>query len=142
MNSEYKEALSFVLRLISKRDYTSRAIERKLKEKFPSINSEQLISYLVSRGFLDDERIACNYALSKAEKGWGRIKIKHKLIEKGIDGSVVERVLSEIELPVERIRNIVRKRFGEKPDRLKVRKFLISRGFTFEEIEKILSDKI
>ena len=142
MNSEFNRAVSFAIRLLSKRDYTSFKLRRKVEGKFPSVNSKDVISYLISRGYIDDERVAFNYAISKVEIGWGKRKIRYKLLEKGIEKSTVDEVLSKVEIPVENIKRLLRKRFGENPDRNKLRKFLLNRGFTFEEIKEIFSDRI
>ena len=142
MNSEFNRAVSFAIRLLSKRDYASFTLRRKVEEKFPSVNSKDVISYLESRGYVDDERVAYNYAISKVEIGWGKRKIRYKLLEKGIEKSTVDEVLSKVEIPVENVKRLLRKRFGENPDTDKLKKFLLNRGFTFEEIREILSDKI
>ena len=142
MNSEFNRAVSFAIRLLSKRDYASFTLRRKVEEKFPSVNSKDVISYLESKGYINDERIAYNYAISKVEIGWGKRKIRYKLLEKGIEKSTVDEVLSKVEIPVENVKRLLRKRFGEDPDRDNLRKFLLNRGFTLEEIEEILSDKI
>jgi len=142
VSSEFKNALSTSLKLLSRRDYSGRALRRKLQEKFPSDTVEEVISYLTENGYLDEERAALNYALSKVEKGWGRRKILLKLLEKGFERSVAERVVESVEPDYERVREMIRKRFGESPDPVRVRRFLTGRGFSFEEIEVILSDKI
>ena len=55
---------------------------------------EQLISRLIEEEYLNEERFAVTYASGKSRNnGWGRIKIRHGLEQKGISKYCIPKAL-------------------------------------------------
>ena len=59
--------------------------------------TEELLKYLNTEGFLNDERFATTFAGSKfRQKKWGKNKIRLSLLQKGIDTLLCESAIAEI----------------------------------------------
>ena len=59
---------------------------------------DELLSYLLTEGFLNEERFAKTYAGGKFRlKKWGKIKIEHALESKGLTKNCIRLGLKEIE---------------------------------------------
>jgi len=145
VNSNFKNALLYSLKLLSRRDYSEKEICRKLAVKFPDAETEEVIKNLKENRYLSDYRVAYNYALSKMEKGWGKRKIKFYLFKKGVDEETVDTALNSIEFDYSFIKKELEKRFDkpkEKKEREKIERFLSQRGFSYLEIFNLISDKI
>jgi len=136
---EFRELLSYALSLLSKRDYSERALAVKLGEKFPQASPEEIslvVKELSEQGFLDEYRAVYAYFDSKVKKGWGRRKIVYSLKQKGFKPEVIKEV--ELSFPFDysyAVREVKKKYPG---DRIKAGRFLLQRGFTFLEVEEIL----
>ena len=87
------------LRLLSFRARsTSELRERLLKKKYPAETVEEVISFYAKQGFLDDEKFARLYALSRIQsRPMGKKMIAFDLKSKGLPSAVVERALGSIE---------------------------------------------
>ncbi|WP_457568378.1 regulatory protein RecX [Desulfurobacterium sp.] len=144
MSSKFKEALSYALRLLCRRDYSEKEILNKLTDRFPAVDSEKVVAHLKENGYLSDYRTGFNYAISKMEKGWGRRKIRFYMIQKGIPEETADRILREIEFDYSFIKKILKKRFGDnlKTEKQKATRFLQQRGFSYTEIYNLISGKI
>ena len=60
--------------------------------------AEELISRLIEEGYLDEERFAISYASGKSRNnGWGRIKIRHELQQRGISKYCILKALQSLD---------------------------------------------
>lgn len=60
--------------------------------------SEEIISGLIEENYLNEERFAINYAGGKWRiKQWGKIKIEHELISRGISPYCIKIALKQID---------------------------------------------
>jgi regulatory protein len=63
-----------------------------------SSDVDELISGLITEGYLNEERFAKAFAGGKFRiKGWGRIKIRHELEAKGLTPRCIESGMKEID---------------------------------------------
>jgi regulatory protein len=105
---------------------------------------EEIISHLINEGFLNEERFARNYSLSKFnQKSWGKLKIASSLKQKGVSQRNIQAALSEIdEQKYEAcVKRLVEARLtpGEVPsfeEKGKIVRYLQSKGFEMELILK------
>jgi regulatory protein len=137
---DFKEAYSYALRLLSKRDYSEKALKQKLSQKFPVEIVDELLRELKSQGFINEFEAVKNYFLSKVKKGWGRRKIAFHLRALGFKEEVIGEVELTIPFDYSYIASEVEKKFDLRKDldREKAKQFHLRRGFTFLEVEKIL----
>ena len=102
--------------------------------------AERVVSSLVEEGYVDDLRYAGAFAREKSSlQGWGRVKIAAMLRAKGIDRSIIEEALTEIEpekssarlLKLASTKAATLK--GDPSIKLKLLRFILSRGYTYDE---------
>lgn len=104
--------------------------------KMENVDEEKIIQYLVDERFIDDQRFAENYVQSKLRlKGWGRLKLRSQLFQKGISSSIVSQVISTISENTykdacrKHIEKWLRMNRIEDRDFTKIYRFLESKGF-------------
>ena len=110
---------------------------------------EELIAWLITENFLNEERYAQTYAGGKFRvKNWGRLKITQALQQKDISAYCIKQGLKEIdeEEYLNTISKLARKKATELQQRFsntyqlkdKASRFLISRGFEPDLVWEIL----
>jgi len=110
---------------------------------------DELISQLITDGFLNEERFAKAYAGGKFRiKKWGRIKIKHELKALGLTKNCIQRGLNEIESAEysKTLKNLIKKKLTESKEqnpfkkRDKVARFVIGKGYESELVWEYIRD--
>ena len=112
-------------------------VRRKLYEwGAPSDLFDGIEENLYAEGFLDDTRFCKAYVHEKvAYQRWGRLKIEAGLQALQLPSSAIREAMEEIdeEQYKDNLRALVEQRPDDAPDKLL--RFLLQRGFTYEEIE-------
>ncbi len=108
---------------------------------------EQVIGQLISEGFLNEQRFAEQYAVSKfRQKGWGRVKIRNALRLKKISVPCINNGLAVIDdeeyiaylaNAVEKLRTRTKGR-NEWEREQRVKRYLLARGFEGDLISDVL----
>lgn len=111
---------------------------------------EDAIGRLIGEGFLNEQRFAETFAVSKFhQKGWGRIKIEHELKARRISGPCIKLGLKAIDEAeyAETLKRLVQRRWAlEKGHdgpmrRQRVIRYLLSRGFEMDRVEATLPER-
>ena len=90
-----RRAKERALNLLKSRDYTEKALRRKLKESlYPEEVIESTLRYVKSYGYIDDLRFAQNYVRSNVRIR-SRKEMRFKLLEKGISEEAIEAAFEE-----------------------------------------------
>jgi len=140
-------SLNYALWLLARRPYCEKQIHEKLARKeFLSEEIEATMIRLKELKFLDDAELARSFIRqSITGKAKGARRIKFELLRKGVDKEIVEQVLlesglseGETDLATETLQ-----RFGRRFKKLdshkryeKAIRFLITRGFSFDDSKK------
>lgn len=96
---DFAQAKNYAYRLLGYRERSEREIEERLVRKgFNKVVSEKVVEDLKAAGLIDDYRFAKSFAEGRVKYRPSGIElIRSKLYSKGIDGEIVNSVLSEIE---------------------------------------------
>lgn len=147
--------LAQMQRLCAMREYTVQDISSKLRAK--GCNEHQIpeiISKLIEDNYINEERYAVAFARDKsALSGWGQKKIEYALKNKGIGQTVIKNALDSIssESNIALLEKLLLKKMkelkpkleskedGTKRLREKLLRFAISRGFSYEDILKVIN---
>ncbi len=91
------EARARLMDLCSCGEYsTGEAMERLRQWGIRGPGAVEIVQRLVDERFIDDERFARAFVRSKvAYSGWGRVKIRAAMIQKGIERELIDRALEE-----------------------------------------------
>lgn len=149
MEKEFlKQAKSKAAKFCAYQERTQQQVRDKLyKLGLYSDDVENILSELISEGFINEERYAKAYAGGKFRlKKWGRNKIRYELQRKGITDYCINSGLSEIDEDDYRevLSELVERNNSKWQDlpnferSVKVTRYLISRGFEVDLIKNIL----
>jgi len=138
------------LTLLSRRDYTSSELRKKLLERDHDADAvNTLIQDLTTSRLLDDRRVAASHVRTAAAiKGRGRLRIARELAARGLPKDIVSEALGAVEKQDEAaaIRKILtRKRWPAEPslaDRRRMFQHLLRRGFPSDAIGKALGGSV
>jgi len=121
--------------LLSLREHSRFELERKLLRRYEQVTVQQVLQNLARQGLQSDDRFAEQYVYSRRNRGYGPLRIRAELIEKGI---AEELIVAWLDAPEQDWRVLMletaEKKFGTQPpaDRREMAKrgrFLSSRGF-------------
>lgn len=131
--------------LLARREYSFFEIEKKL---LPVAESEELaysaLEWLTENGLQSDARFCEMYIRSKALSGYGPVRIKQELKQKGISSGLMETCFEEQEINWEdELGRLTDKKMrgtekGDLKSKQKCMGFLQRRGFTLDQIYKAI----
>jgi regulatory protein len=139
------EILERARTLLASREHSRLELRRKLQARgFDDGRIGQALDALEREGSLDESRFTELYLAERAAKGFGPVRIRVELREKGIDDDVIERHLQGVQDDwAGYLSEIYDRRFGSEPpsDRAEYARrgrFLEQRGFPIEMIRRVL----
>lgn len=131
------------LRLLARREHSRAELMRKLEAAgFGREEINLLLDNFETRNWLSDQRFAESYVADHRARA-GSIKLAYDLRQRSVSDTIIEAVLSENrDSEFERAREVWQKKFGSMPanaaEKARQIRFLQSRGFTHETIQKAL----
>ena len=132
-----------IMDLLSRREHSSKEIFNKLNKSVDLIeilNKE--ISKLEDEGLIDNKRYAEQYIHSRKNKGFGPLRIRNELIQRGIEQEISKSLLDSYDwtnLAQTALKKKLRKEFPKDlKETLKIKRFLEYRGFDYYQIEGAL----
>ena len=106
-----------------------------------STTEDIIIDYLIAENYISDERYAKAFVHDKLlYQGWGRVKIEYMLRSKHIPSRIIQLALQTIDLAdYSRILSHLIAKRQPVTDKAALFRFLTQRGFTFDEINNVVS---
>ncbi len=133
------------VKLLASREHSRLELTRKLAQRgYPSAAIESALDALVHDGLLSEARLADAYVAERLAKGFGPVRIRFELREKGLPDDLIE---PHLDLGDERCTALLRaahdRRFGtavptDARERAKRGRFLEYRGFPPRLIARLL----
>jgi regulatory protein len=135
------------LRLLVAREHSRAELRRKLLSRSlePGL-VEQVLDDLEEQRYLSDDRFVEQYIASRKRKGYGPVRIRAELREKGVDSTRISHLLDEQDPEWRQllIQELQRKfgdaGAGDQRDQAKRARFLEYRGFPAPLIRNLLWD--
>jgi regulatory protein len=144
------ESLARIQRYCAYQERSHKEVKNKLFEYgLYSTQVDEIISQLITDGFLNEERFAKAYAGGKFRiKKWGRVKIKHELKALGLTKNCIQRGLNEIESAdySKTLKALIKKKASESKEsnpfkkRDKIARFVIGKGYEAELVWEYVRD--
>jgi regulatory protein len=109
-------------------------------------SAQELTRKLQAHGLLSDARFAETFVYSRFQRGSGPQKIRSELRERGIDEALIEHCIEALDEDWQtRLREVREKKFGaglpgDFHERSRQMRFLQQRGFSAEQIARVLRD--
>ena len=145
---EEKKVLERLQRQCARMEYCVSDIRRKALKALENDEeaTDRVVSSLVKDKFVDDRRYAAAFAREKAAlQGWGAVKIRFQLRGKGVADDIITEALQEIdpEKAASKLDKLAAERYrllqGDPQCKLKLLKALLSRGYSYDEVEAAVS---
>lgn len=138
------------LRLLASRDRSRHEVEDRLKAAgFSTDVVSGTVAWLLSLGYLDDERFAARYSALRLSGGCGPRRVRSELVRKGVEQRLVDQVLratdeeAQTAEGLEAALALARRRFGEQFGRdpstaaRRLAGFLARRGYDWDVITAV-----
>ena len=133
--------------LLARREHSRKELAYKLAGRgFGHEEITETLDALEAERLLSDARFAESYVRSRSARGFGPLRIRLELQERGVDEALIEQYIAEAEEDwTELARAQHRKRFGsQRPadfnERAKQARFLQGRGFPSDIIHRVLNE--
>lgn len=145
MTTEESELRNKAARYCSAAERCRQEVERKLEAwGADDAGREAVVAYLYGNGYLDDGRYCRAFVHDKvAFARWGRQKIRFALRAQCLPDGLVESALQEIDPLVyaDNLRRLIASRpeAATGAERGRLCRFLLQRGYTYEEIREHIS---
>ena len=142
------KARQVALSLLARREHSKLELHHKLwRRGFDPAEVEQVLEELSAENLLSDARFAEVYAHSRVDKGYGPLRIRRELSERGVSDDTISGILTDLDdYWSEQLIRVHRKRFGERlpgnaTEEVSQLRFLRHRGFTLEQIKRLFQGK-
>ena len=133
-----------IMDFLARREHTTKEIFIKLENRVESVDILSAeIKKLEEEGLIDHQRFTEQYIHSRSAKGYGPLRIKQELKQRGVNENISQPLLNNIDwtsLAIEVLEKKVNHEFPEETKLvLKLKKFLNYRGFDFSQIDQAFS---
>ncbi|MEO5950509.1 MAG: RecX family transcriptional regulator [Candidatus Saccharimonadales bacterium] len=118
----------------------SRTKTGEIKKGITTEVTDRVFTRLADKGYIDDERFARYWVENRSlTKGSSQRKLQAELGAKGVDRSIIERLLSESDRSDDtEILKIIAKKRKRYPDDQKLMQYLARQGFSYDDIKHAL----
>lgn len=144
--TDEKKLRTLLLRYLAKRDYAyQELVNIFIKRGFAESLVHEELNKLKAKGYIDDERFACNFTRYRKARGFGPQRILYDLKLRGIDdGLIAENIkISDNDWLIE-MQSLMAKRFNQHSNdpntHAKIMRFFLNRGFTRNQIFSLLKE--
>ncbi len=144
---DYPELEQAALRLLAGREHSRQELRGKLFSRGGEPeDTERLLDQLEQQGYLSDQRFLEQYVEVRIRKGFGPLRIRAELQERGLDDALINEQLRESDSHwSEQMREVARRKFGDltssdRQQQTKMARFLEYRGFPPSLIRSLLWD--
>jgi regulatory protein len=140
------EAIRLIsLKLLERREHSSAELRSKLKLRgFRNSDVDPVLRQLEIENLLSSTRFVEQYLHSRTARGFGPLRIRYELIERGIDNVQIEDAMNTWSGNWDRVLSqVYRKKYSAdlgcaEPERSKRVRYLLQRGFTMDQIDRLL----
>lgn len=144
---DFFEAYQLGIKYITNRAKSSYQVKTYLlKKEFESYIIDRVIAYFIENKFIDDEAYSLDYAKYLMNQGYGKKIISYKLKTMGIPNDLINNSLELFDLDeyeemacmiaLKQNRNYMK--LDEKARDLKLRNYLLSRGYEYDVIYSVM----
>lgn len=140
-----------LMTLCSKREYSSSDVFKKALKALDGNKerAQDVLRILIAEKYVDDLRFSSAYARDKASiDGWGKSKIRYMLLSKGIERSIIDDALLEIDehRASQRLEKLLQNKINslknDPQKRQKIIRFAIGRGYPYDDVKDMVDRMI
>lgn len=145
---QYKIHYKRAVGLLARREHSCQELRQKLAQKDEADENiiERVLEALIEQGYQSDQRFAEMVLRTRYGNGFGPIRVRHELKQKGVAGNIIQALLFGFTGDWFAAAKEARaKRFGALPADFKARakqmRFLAGRGFDQEQIRYVVGEE-
>ncbi|MCP8463567.1 recombination regulator RecX [Pseudomonas sp. ZM23] len=133
--------------LLARREHGRAELSRKLRQRGATQELiDPALDRLAEEGLLNESRYLESYISSRARAGYGPVRIREELSQRGLPRGEIDSALSESDVDWnENLREVWRRKFARLPqdarERAQQGRFLSYRGYSMESISRLLSGR-
>ncbi|MDN6872966.1 recombination regulator RecX [Pseudomonas citronellolis] len=133
--------------LLARREHGRAELVRKLRQRgAPAELIEPALDRLAEEGLLNESRYLEAFIASKARSGYGPLRIRDELSQRGLPRGEIEKALDEADVDWRaQLQDVWRRKFPRLPqdarERAQQGRFLAYRGFSMEAINRLFSGR-
>ena len=130
------------MNLLARREHSFKELLGKLAVRFPEDIVQEQLAHLRDEKLQSDARFVESYVRFRQQKGYGPVRIRSELYQKGIEGELLnEYLLDEDDTWYQISAQLRCRKFGDQAptdykQRAKQQRFLMQRGFTTSQINR------
>jgi regulatory protein len=135
------------LDMLARREHSLHELQQKLVRKGCGAELAAEVARDLETGqLLSDGRFAEDLLRVRRERGYGPLRIKKEMQDKGVDAQLIAHYVDAADPQwVEVLKRVRRKKFGDRrpksyQERARQARFLQYRGFTFDQIQSVLNE--
>ncbi|MGO0307391.1 regulatory protein RecX [Endozoicomonas acroporae] len=131
--------------LLARREHGFTELARKLSGRFPRELVFDALTRLREERLQSDDRFVESFVYSRQQRGYGPVRIKSELFQKGVDSELVgQYLLEQDDHWDERAKAVKERKFGasaprDHKERARQTRFLAQRGFSMSQIYSAFS---
>ncbi|WP_257285632.1 regulatory protein RecX [Endozoicomonas sp. SESOKO1] len=140
-----KDVRRAAMDLLARREHGFTELFRKLSGRFPRALVVEALNRLREERLQSDDRFVESYVYSRQQRGYGPVRIKSELFQKGIDSELIgQYLLEQDDHWYELAKTAKVRKFGasaprDNKDRARQSRFLAQRGFSMSQIYSAFS---
>ncbi len=142
-----KQLYQYALKCLARREHSSKELHHKLQLRSEDNDSiAATLQQLIAKKLLSDERFADSYVRMRLTRGYGPVRIRLELQERGIAAEVISSLLSSYNNDFQtQAKKVQQKKFGrglpkDLSQKMQQMRFLHYRGFSSSQIKMVLDN--
>jgi len=146
--TELKQIRVKAMDFLARREYSVFELKEKLTDRgFDSNTIRIVVDKLQAENLVNDERFCESLTRSRANRGFGPLRILRDLRQRGVDQAIIDAAVDAADgVWLERLKSVRDRKFGESaPENpkewAKQARFLSGRGFSSEQISQLLNNR-
>lgn len=135
-----------MIQLLARREYSQHELRQRIAPRVADeVMLETVLARLEQQGYQSDRRCAGILARQRAGQGYGERRIRHDLRERGIENTLIDEALAELDMDwFDLARQQAVRRYGDGApadarERARRMRHLLGRGFGYDEVNHALS---
>lgn len=130
--------------LLSRREHSASELKQKLLQRGFEVEMVQLtLDWLQDKSYQSDQRFVDQRFRSRTESGYGPMRIKSELIQKGVPSELIKQAGDEADVDwFQSALDLYQRKYNQPPVDMKEKnrrmQFLARRGFEYDTIKKVL----
>lgn len=130
--------------LLARREHSRSELMEKLGRRFDKALIETVLDTLADDGLQSDRRFAESFVRHRAQRGYGPLRIRQELQQRGVAVSEISLAFESNEINwLDVIGGVVTRKYGGQPaselkEKARRQRFLLYRGFSHDHIKEVL----